>query len=218
MCHSTMKAWFVECCRDGCPSGRFSHLHRGSLELSQWLLGSIGFSLSKALLPQLLSLAGRPALGRVLVVPYFFHLRMMEATVILRTFNAAKMFGTLPRSVPRHNPVSELYGQLLRPHGLVFARTCNVNCGTLYRQVSAFPNHIQSIEFTTGGLQSSCLTILRMINGNRMHQRSILSLKAKDLNTYVNAFYIFNKANIKKMFFALSLWGIVCRSMNKTVT
>ena len=25
----------VECCRDGCPSGRFSHLHRGTLELCQ---------------------------------------------------------------------------------------------------------------------------------------------------------------------------------------
>ena len=25
----------MECCRDGCPSGRFFHLHRGTLELSQ---------------------------------------------------------------------------------------------------------------------------------------------------------------------------------------
>ena len=37
-----------------------------------------------------------------------------------------------PRSVPRHNPVSELYGQFLRPHGMVFALTCTFNCGTLY--------------------------------------------------------------------------------------
>ena len=40
-----------------------------------------------------------------------------------------------PRSVPQHSPVSELYGQFLRPHGLVFALTLTVNCGTLYRQV-----------------------------------------------------------------------------------
>lgn len=56
---------------------------------------TIGFlvtSLTKALLPRLLSLAGRPAVGRVLVVPNFFHLRMMEATVFLGTFNAAEMF------------------------------------------------------------------------------------------------------------------------------
>ena len=103
---------------------------------------TIGFlvtSLTKTLLSRLLSLAGRPALGRVLVVPNFFHLRMMESTVFLETFNAADIFLVpFPRSVPRHNPVSELYGQFLRPHGLVFALTCTANCGTLYRQVCAF--------------------------------------------------------------------------------
>ena len=54
---------------------------------------TIGFlvtSLTKALLPRLLILAGRPTLGRVLVVPNFFHLQMMEATVLIWTFNAAK--------------------------------------------------------------------------------------------------------------------------------
>ena len=50
-------------------------------------------SLTMALLPRLLSLARRPVLGRVLVVPNVFHLRMMEATVFLGTFNAAAMFG-----------------------------------------------------------------------------------------------------------------------------
>ena len=67
-------------------------------------------------------------------------------------------------SVPRHNPVLELYRQFLRPHGLVFVLTCTVNCGTLNRQVWAFPNHVHSIEITTGGLQSSCWTISRIIN------------------------------------------------------
>jgi hypothetical protein len=28
------------------------------------------------------------------------------------------------RSVPRLNPVSDLYGPFLRPHGLIFALTC----------------------------------------------------------------------------------------------
>jgi hypothetical protein len=60
-----------------------------------------------------------------------------------------------PRSVPQNNPVSEFYGQFLPPHGWVVALTCTVNCGTLYRQVCASSNHVQSIEFTTGGLQSS---------------------------------------------------------------
>ena len=49
----------------------------------------LGTSLTKALLQRL---AGRPALGRVLVVPNVFHLRMMVATVYLGTFNAAEMF------------------------------------------------------------------------------------------------------------------------------
>ena len=52
----------------------------------------LGHLPDKALLPQLLSLAGRPALGRVLVVPNFFPLRMMEATVFLGIFNAADIF------------------------------------------------------------------------------------------------------------------------------
>ena len=49
-------------------------------------------SLTKALLPRLLCLTGRPALGRVVSVPNFFHLRMMATTVFLGTFNAAEMF------------------------------------------------------------------------------------------------------------------------------
>ena len=67
-------------------------------------------SLTKALLSRLLSFAGRPALGRVLVVPSFFHLRMMETTVFLGTFKTADMFWyPFPRSV--HNLVSDLYGK-----------------------------------------------------------------------------------------------------------
>ena len=50
------------------------------------------------------------------------------------------MLVPFPRSVPQHTPVSELYGQFLRPHGLVFALTCTVNCGTLNRQMCAFPS------------------------------------------------------------------------------
>ena len=31
--HSSIKAWLVDWCyKDGCPSGTFSHLHRGTLE------------------------------------------------------------------------------------------------------------------------------------------------------------------------------------------
>ena len=47
-------------------------------------------SLIKAL-PRLVSLAGQPALG-IMVVPNFFHLRIMEAIVLLVSFNAADFF------------------------------------------------------------------------------------------------------------------------------
>jgi hypothetical protein len=103
-------------------------------------------------------------------------------TPILQTF----FLVPFPRSVPRHNPVSELYGQFLQPHDLDFALTCALNCGTFYRQVCTFPYHVQSINITAGGLQSSCRNTSRMINGNRMHLSKISSLIAKSLNTYIN--------------------------------
>jgi hypothetical protein len=78
--------------------------------------------------------------------------------VFLGTFNAAKMFWY---------PSPHLYGQFLQSHGVVFALTYTVNCETLYRHVCAFPNHVQSIEFTTGRLHRSCRNISRMINGNK---------------------------------------------------
>jgi hypothetical protein len=112
-------------------------------------------SLTKALLPRLLSLVGQPALGRVLVIPNFFHLRMIEATVFLGNFNAADIFWYPSPDICLDTILlSELYEQFLQPHGLVFALTYTVNCGILYRQVCAFQNHVQSIEFTTGGLPS----------------------------------------------------------------
>ena len=73
-------------------------------ELWSFVRVTIGYlvtSLTKALLPRLLSLPGQPALGRVLMVPIIFQLRILEATVFLRTFNAAEMFlYPSPRSVP----------------------------------------------------------------------------------------------------------------------
>ena len=68
------------------------HLHRGTLELCQSDHRVLVTSLTKALPPRFLSFAGLPALGRVLVVSNFFHLRMREATVFLGTFKAAEMF------------------------------------------------------------------------------------------------------------------------------
>ena len=67
---------------------------RNSRVLSEWPFGSWSphWPLTKALLPRFLSLAGWPALGRVLVGPNFIHLRMREAIVFLGTFNVAELF------------------------------------------------------------------------------------------------------------------------------
>uniref|UniRef100_A0AAZ3NYT3 serine C-palmitoyltransferase n=1 Tax=Oncorhynchus tshawytscha TaxID=74940 RepID=A0AAZ3NYT3_ONCTS len=60
----------------------------------------------------------------------------MEATVFLGTFNDADIFWyPSPDLCLYYNHVSEVFGQFLRPHDLVIALTCTVNCGTLYRQV-----------------------------------------------------------------------------------
>ena len=148
------------------------------------------------------------------MVPNFFHLRIMEPTVCWGTFNVAEMFWYPSPDLCLDTILLKLYGQFLRPHGLVFTLACTVNCGTLYRQVCAFPNHVQSIEFTTGGLQSSCRNISRMINGNRMHLSSISSLIAKSLNTYVNKVFLFNilihLQTLKKAVLTFLLWGAVC--------
>jgi hypothetical protein len=75
----------------------------------------------------------------------------------------------------------------------------------------AFPNHVQSIEFSTGGLQLSCRNISRIINGNRMHLSSISIIIAKGLYIYVNKVLLFKKiyklANISKTCFHFVIIG-----------
>jgi len=110
----------------------------------------------------------------------------------------------------KYNPVSAVYRQFLELHGLDCALTCIVNCGTLYRQVCAFPNHVQSTEFTTGGLQSSYRNVSRMISGNRMHLSSILRVMAKAANTYVHV-------NFLSCFF-LSLLFLNTNNSNKLIS
>ena len=95
--------------------------HRISGAHPEWPSGSWSSLLPRPFSPDL---AGRPALGRVLVVRNLFHLRIL----------------------PRHNPVSMLCRQSLQTHGLVVALICIVSCETLYRQVCDFPNHVQLIS------------------------------------------------------------------------
>ena len=87
-------------------------------------------------------------------------------------------FVAFQRSVRRHNPVSELCRQFLWPHGLGFALICILSCETLYRL-------IQSVEFTTSGVQSRWRNMSKMIKINR-------SVIEKGLNTFVNVIFQFS--------------------------
>ena len=106
--------------------------------------------------------------------PWFWTVwRCRDSYCVLGDLHCYRNFKvTFPRSVPRHNPVSELYNSFdlvawfLLWHALSFVGP-------------AFPNHVQSIEFIIGGRQSSCINISRMINGNRMHVCSILGSHSK---------------------------------------
>ena len=82
---------------------------------------------------------------------------------MLQTF-----FGTLPQSCASTQSCLGAQWTIPSTSWLGFCSDMHtVDCGPLYRQVCAFPNNVESIEFTTSGLQSSCRTISRMINGNR---------------------------------------------------
>ncbi len=71
-CHTVTKPRSVECCSDVCPSVSFSYLHTWSWSSTRVTIEVLVTTLTKALLHELLSLARRPALGRVLVVSNFF--------------------------------------------------------------------------------------------------------------------------------------------------
>ena len=75
-----------------------------------------------------------------------------------------RFFCTLPQDCPEEQICLRGLQTIPLTSCLICALTCTVNCGTLYRQVCAFPNHVQSTEFTTGGLQLSCRNISRMIS------------------------------------------------------
>ena len=153
-------------------------------------IGFLVHSLTKALLHQLLNFARRPGLGRFLVVPNFFHLRMM---VFLGTFNNGDIFWypSPDLCLDTIRSWSSTYNSFdLMAWFLLWHALSTVGSYTYWR-VCAFPNHVQSTEFTTVGLQSSCRNISRTINGNRMQMSSISSLIANDLNTYVNKVFLF---------------------------
>ena len=118
---TNIKAWWGECGRDSCPSGRFSHLHRGTLELCQSDHRILGHLPDQGTSPPIAQFgqaaSSRKSLGGSKLLP----LKNDGGHCVLGNFQCCRTFLVpFPRSVPRRNPVSELYGQFLWPHGLIF--------------------------------------------------------------------------------------------------
>lgn len=114
-------------------------------------------SLSKALLPRLLSLARRLTLRGVLVVPNFFSYGGYNALEnITFFFRILPQICSLTQSCVWALQASS--PDLMAWFLLWYAFS---DCHTLYRQPSGFPNHVQSIEYATSGLRSKTERTLR---------------------------------------------------------
>ena len=167
--HFTIKACLVKCCRDGCPSGRFSHLHIRTLEYCQsdhWVLGHLPDQGPSPPIAQFGRAAiSRKSLGGSKLLPF----KNAGGHCVLGDLQCCRHFLVpFPRSVPRHHPVSELYRQFLRPHGLVFCSDMHCQLwDLLYRQVCVCL--LCPIKLIYLRWSPSCRNISRMINGNRMH-------------------------------------------------
>jgi hypothetical protein len=125
-----------------------SPIHRGTLERCLGHLSDQGPT------PRIAQLGRAAISGKSL---YWFQtssiLRMMEATVFLGTFIAAEHFWNPSLDLCLNTILSrsstdnsfDLMAWFLLSHALSTVGP--------YRQVCAFPNHVQSIAFTAGGLQ-----------------------------------------------------------------
>jgi hypothetical protein len=193
----------MECCRDGRPSRRISHLHRGTLELCQsdhWVLGHLPEEGPSPLIAQFGRVASsRTSLGGSKLYPF----KNDGGHTVLGDLQCSRnVLEHFPRSVPQHNPVSDIYGQLFDLMAWFSLWLALPTVGPYIDRCVPF---------------QSCRNISRMINWNRMYLSSVCSFLAKGLNTYVTKVFLFwifyELANISEPVFALSLcvdcWGFV---------
>ena len=140
--HSQIKSRFVKCCRDCCPSDRFSHLSQGIRSFCQsghWVLHHLPDQGPYCLVARFGQMASsRKSLGSSI----FFQFPNDGAHFALANFQHSRnYFIPFPRSMPTHNYISEFYGQFLGLHVRVSALTCTINCGTLEKCVC--PDNVQ---------------------------------------------------------------------------
>ena len=99
----------MECCRDDCPSGMFSHLHRGILELYQSDHQVLGHLLDQGPSPPIAQFgsvaSSRKRLGGSKLIPF----KNDEGKCVLGDLQCCRNVLVLfLRSVTRHNTVSKL--------------------------------------------------------------------------------------------------------------
>ena len=123
-------------------------LQRTSEALLEWLLGSWSSPWPRPLLP---GYTGRMANSRknpggYKLLPFYNYWGHSDPGNTQRFRNG---FIPLSWSMPRHKSMRVSFWII----SLVFVLTCSLNGGTLYTQVCAFLNYVQSIKFATGGLK-----------------------------------------------------------------
>ena len=126
-----------------------------------------------------------------------------DATVFLRTLNAAEMFRYPSPDLCLDTILSRssMYSFDLMAWVLLWLSTVG------HYIDRCVPLQIMSNQLNLP-LQSSCRNISRMINGNRMHLSSISSLIANGLNTYVNELFLFFICNNNLIL--LCRYGVLC--------
>ena len=131
-------------------------------------------TLTKAPLVWFLSLMGHQTPGRVLVVPDFLHLSLMEATV--GTLRVLELVYTL-----KTWSVSEVHRDVLELHVWGYVPTNSVNPVYL---VCVFLNPVQSVQFITADVQFSSRLISRTLKqtGSTWSQ---LRTTEKNINTFI---------------------------------
>ena len=113
----------------------------------------------------------------------------MEATVFLGSFNAAEMF---------QYPSPDLYLETILSQSSMDSSFDLMAWFLLWHALSGVgpyiercvPFEIMSNQLTVWQVDSNQVDQWKQVNGNKMHLSSMLSLKAKGLNTYVNKVFL----------------------------
>ena len=167
----------MECCRDGCPSRRFSPLNGEALKLCQRKHQNRGHLSDQGTSARMLSSASsRKSLGGYKLLPF----KNDGGHCVLGDLQFCRHF-----LVPF--PISVLTQSCLWALRTIPSTSWLGFCSDMHCQLW----NLISIEFTTGGLQSSCRNISMMINGKKQDASELI---------YVNKVFLFFRHCIRPVF------------------